>query len=55
MPISMYDVTIANHLQQLAGVAGFLAKGRAHIEAAGLDFEAVLDARLIGDMNPFRY
>lgn len=55
MPISMYDVTIANHLQQLAGVAGFLAKGRAHIEAAGLDIEAVLEARLISDMNPFSY
>ena len=54
MAISLYNVSVASFLQSLAGVAGFLEKGRAHCEAAGIDLADIVEARIHPDMWPFR-
>jgi len=55
MPISLYDVSAATYLQTLAGVTGFLAKGREHCTKNGIDLGLVVETRLFPDMLPFRF
>lgn len=55
MAISLYDVSVVSFQQALAGVAGFLEKGRAHCEANGVDLAGIVETRLAPDMFPFRF
>jgi hypothetical protein len=55
MAISLYDLSVANYLQTLGGVEGFLAKGLAHFSENKVDANEVADARLAPDMLPFRF
>jgi len=55
MAISLYDVSVTSFQQVLAGVAGFLEKGRVHCAAQGIDLNAVVETRLHPDMLPFRF
>ena len=55
MAISLYDLSIANYLQTLGGVEGFLAKGLAYFTENKVDANEVADARLAPDMLPFRF
>jgi hypothetical protein len=55
MAISLYDATVANFLQTLGSVDGFLARGLEHCRANNIDPESVVDTRLYPDMFPFRF
>ena len=55
MAISLYDLSVANYLQTLGAVEGFLGKGLAHFQEAKADPNAILDERLCGDMLPFKF
>ncbi len=55
MAISLYDVSVASFQQVLAGVAGFLEKGRAHCVAQGIDLNEIVETRIHPDMFPFRF
>src|SRR5262245_50240814 len=55
MAISLYDVSVANYLQTLGAVVGFLETGLAHFTANGVDLGEVVDTRLFPDMLPFRF
>ena len=55
MTISFYDISVGTYLQTLGAVNGFLAKGRAHCEASGIDLKEIIEMRLYPDMNPFRF
>src|SRR4051812_33161527 len=54
MAFSFYDATVANYLQILGAVAGFLDKSLAHFKEKGTDPAEILEARLAPDMLPFR-
>jgi hypothetical protein len=55
MAISLYDATVANYLQTLEAVVGFLEKGLAHFTANPVDLDQVVETRLVPDMLPFRF
>jgi hypothetical protein len=55
MAISFYDASVGTYLQTLGAVSGFLAKGRAHCEASGIDLDQIVAMRLYPDMNPFSF
>ena len=55
MAISLYDISVANYLQVLDGVAGFLDKGSAHCTQNDIDLDEVVETRLYPDMLPFRF
>ena len=55
MAITMYDISVLPFRQVLAGVAGFLEKGRNHCIEAGIDLDTVVTSRLAPDMFPFRF
>ena len=55
MATSLYDLSVANYLQTLGGVAGFLDRGLDHCRENGIDPEAVVETRLFSDMLPFRF
>jgi len=55
MAISLYDVSVAGFLQTLAGVAGFLEKGRAHLADKPGALDEIVQSRLWEDMFPFRF
>lgn len=55
MAISFYDMSVGSYLQTLGAVSGFLAKGRAHCEANGIELKEIVEMRLYPDMNPFRF
>ena len=55
MAIPLYDLSVANYLQTLGGVAGFLEKGLAHLTANNVDPEQIVETRLHPDMLPFRF
>jgi hypothetical protein len=50
MAISLYDLSVANYLQTLGGVVGFLEKGLAHFTTNGVDLDEIVETRLF----PFR-
>jgi len=55
MAFSLYDATVANYLQILGAVSGFLEKSLTHFREKGIDPSEVVDARLTHDMLPFRF
>ncbi|HEV2363550.1 MAG TPA: DUF1993 domain-containing protein [Caulobacteraceae bacterium] len=55
MAVSLYDCTVANFLQMLTGVEGFLAKGLEHFKANGPDPADIVQTRLWPDMLPFSF
>ncbi len=55
MATSLYDLSVANYLQTLGGVAGILDKGLAHFTANKIDPNDIVEARLAPDMLPFRF
>ena len=55
MAFSLYDATVANYLQILDAVSGFLDKSLAHFKEKGIDPAAVVETRLAPDMLPFRF
>src|SRR4051794_16904153 len=55
MAFSLYDASVANYLQILGAVSGFLDKGLAHFREKGIDPETVVEARLAPDMQPLRF
>jgi len=55
MAFSLYDATVANYLQVLGGVSGFLDKGLAHFREQGVDPAELVHARLAPDMLPLHF
>lgn len=55
MAFSLYDASVANFLQTLEAVGGFLDKGLAHFNGHGVDPEEIVEARLASDMLPLRF
>jgi len=55
MAIPLYDLSVANYLQTLTGVAGFMDRGLAHMSDNNIDPAEIVETRLWGDMLPFRF
>jgi len=55
MATSLYDLSVANYLQTLGGVAGFLDRGLDHCRENDIDPNEVVETRLFADMLPFRF
>jgi len=55
MAIALYDLSVANYLQTLGGVVGFLDTGFAHFTANHVDLDEIVEMRLVPDMLPFRF
>ena len=55
MAFSLYDATVANHLQILGAVGSFLEKSLAHFREKGIDPAEVVETRLAPDMLPLRF
>ena len=55
MAIALYDLSVANYLQTLGAVVGFLEKGLAHFNANHVDLDEIVETRLAADMLPFRF
>ena len=55
MALQLYDVSVANFLQTLGAVEGFLQKGLDHFTEAKLDPNEVVGVRLYDDMLPFAF
>lgn len=55
MGVSLYDISVGNYLQTLNAVSGFLGRGLSHCQDNGIDPNEVVEARLYGDMLPFRF
>jgi uncharacterized protein len=55
MAFSLYDATVANYLQILDAVGGYLGKSLTHFREKGVDLTQVVDARLAPDMLPLRF
>lgn len=53
MQLSMYQASAPVFAQGLRALLGILGKAQAHIEARGIDPNALLQARLFPDMLPF--
>ena len=55
MAFSLYDATVANYLQILGAVGGFLEKSLTHFREKGIDPAEIVEARLVPDMLPLRF
>jgi hypothetical protein len=55
MAISLYDASVLSYLQILDAAQGFLQKGLDWCGDNGGDPEQLVEARLVGDMHPFRF
>jgi hypothetical protein len=55
MTFSLYDASVANYLQTLGAVSGFLDRGLAHFRDSNVDPETMVEARLAPDMLPLRF
>ena len=55
MSFSLYDATVANYLQILGAVSGFLEKGLTHFREKGIDPAEIVETRLAPDMLPFHF
>jgi uncharacterized protein len=55
MAFSFYDATVANYLQILGAVGGFLEKSLAHFREKSIDTAGIVEKRLAPDMLPFRF
>src|ERR1700744_6100356 len=55
MAFSLYDATVANYLQILGSVGGYLAKSLTHFREKGVDPATMVEAKLAPDMLPLRF
>jgi hypothetical protein len=55
MAFSLYDASVANYLQTLGAVSGFLERGLVHFRENNVDPETMVEARLAPDMLPLRF
>ena len=55
MAFSLYDATVANYLQILGAVDGFLEKSLTHFQANGFDPAEITETRLTAVMLPLRF
>ena len=55
MTLSLYDLTVASHLQTLGGVANVLDKGEEFAIAENLDLDQLVRYKLREDMAPFSF
>jgi uncharacterized protein len=55
MAFSLYDASVANYLQILGAVGGFLEKSLTHFREKGVDPAEIVEARLAPDMLPLRF
>jgi hypothetical protein len=55
MAFSFYDATVANYLQLLGAVGGFLEKSLTHFREKSIDTAEIVETRLAPDMLPFRF
>ena len=55
MALSLYDATVANYLQTLGAVGGFLERGLTYFRDNNIDPETMVEARLAQDMLPLRF
>ena len=55
MAFSLYDATVANYLQILGAVGGFLEKSLTHFQQKGIDPAEIVESRLAHDMQPLRF
>ena len=55
MAIGLFDLSVANYLQTLAAVVGFLEKGLAYFTDKQVALDEIVETRLAPDMLPFRF
>jgi uncharacterized protein len=55
MSVSLYDMSVANFLQTIPAVAGFLDKGLAFCTSSNIDPGEMVETRLAPDMLPLRF
>src|SRR4249920_2130646 len=55
MAFSLYDASVANYLQILGAVGGYLDKSLGFFREKGIDPAEVVEARLASDMWPLRW
>jgi uncharacterized protein len=55
MAFSLYDASVANYLQILDAVTGYLDKGLAYFKEKGADLQEIVDTRLAPDMLPLSF
>ena len=55
MAFSLYDASVANFLQILGAVGGFLDKGCAHFGEKSVDPAEIVETRLAPDMLPLPF
>jgi len=55
MPVSLYDVSVANYLQTIPAVSACLDKGLAFCTSSDSDPAGMADTRLAADMLPLRF
>jgi uncharacterized protein len=55
MAFSLYDASVANYLQTLGAVGGFLERGLKHFRDNNIDPETIVETRLTQDMLPLRF
>jgi hypothetical protein len=55
MAFSLYDASVANYLQILGSVGGYLDKSLKHFQEKGVDLAKMVEARLAPDMLPLRF
>ena len=55
MATSLYDFSVANYLQTLSGVIGFLDEGLTYFQANNVDVNEIAETRLAPDMFPLRF
>src|SRR4029078_12390364 len=55
MALSLYDASVANYLQTLGAVGGFLERGLKHFSDNNIEPEMMVEARLTSDRLPLRF
>jgi len=55
MALSLYDASVANYLQTLGAVSGFLDLSLTYFREHNVDPETIVEARLAADMLPLRF
>lgn len=55
MPISLYDLSVANYLQTLGGVEGVLGRALTHFKEKNIDPDEIVETRFAADMLPFKF
>ena len=55
MAFTLYDASVANYLQTLGAVGGFLERGLTYFREKGIDPETIVEAHLAPDMLPLRF